>query len=249
MTKNQSRRYQAFKEGGRLIAQIRQQLAEYAQTHFDLSAIDAEAERLILEAGGQPAFPKVPGYKWTTCISVNSGFVHGIPKGTLKPGDLVTIDVGMVYKGYTTDTATSFVIGESSPEQEKFLQVGREALKKAIAAAKVGNTVADISRALQTTTEAAGYSVTRNLTGHGLGRTMHEEPAIPCFISDDPILKTPIKEGMVLAIESMYMQGGWELIQATDGWTLSTADGSLSAVFEEDIYVGYDGPEILTLAS
>jgi len=236
-----------FRENGRRIALIKQELVAFAQTHLKLEQIEAKAVELIKKAGGEPAFMRVPGYSYATCISVNSGFVHGIPKGNLKPGDIVTIDTGMVYKDTTTDTATTFVIGPATPEQDAFLNLGKKTLKKAVQAAQAGNQVRHISETIQRMIEKGGCNVTRNLTGHGVGKTMHESPAIPCFTSkSDPNLRVRLVPGMVLAIEVMYMKGQWPLVQADDGWTLSTADGSDSAVFEEDVIITENGPEVIT---
>jgi methionyl aminopeptidase len=238
--------WKIYRENGKKIAKIKFQAAAFAQTHHNLADIDLFITQQIKQTGGEPAFMRVPGYKWASCISLNSQIVHGIPKGHSKPGDIITIDTGMYYQGTTTDTATSFVIGKATAEQEHFLSLGKKTLHKAIKQARVGKQIKDISKTIQTNIEAAGYNVTRNLTGHGVGETMHEEPPIPCFVSNDPALKTKIEIGMVLAIEVMYMKGDWPLIQASDGWTLSTKDGSDSAVFEEDVLITPSGPEVLT---
>lgn len=238
--------FDIYRENCRKIAKIRAQAVEFAQTHFQLADIDHYVEQLILKAGGEPAFKKVPGYKWATCISVNDVLVHGIPKGTIKPGDIVNIDTGMYYHGTTSDCSTTFVVGQATPEQQHFLEVGKKALKQAIKQAKPGNRVRDISSAIQKHIEAAGYNVTRNLTGHGIGKTMHQDPPIPCFVSTDPALSYKLTVGMTLAIEVMYMKGDWPLILEKDGWTLRTRDGSDAAVFEEDVLITPNGPEILT---
>ncbi len=235
-----------FRENGRRIGSIRQQLVKFSQKHHQMEEIDNLAQQLIKQAGGEPAFQKVNGYHWATCITVNDGMVHGIPKGTFKLGDIVTIDTGMFYQGTTTDCSSTFVIGTPTPDQAHFLNVGKQALKKAIKQAKPKNQVKDISKTMQHGVEAAGYNVVRTLTGHGLGATMHENPQIPCFISSDPGLRTRLTPGMVLAIEVMYMQGHWPLKLDKDGWTLKTADGSLSAMFEEDVIITPNGPEIIT---
>lgn len=239
--------YRYYRENGKRIAEIKKQAVEFAQSHEQCAEIDAYVDRLIVKAGGEPAFKKVPGYKWATCICLNDELVHGIPKGKIaKSGDLMTIDMGMYYHGTTTDTATSFVIGQASPEQEHFLGVGRQALKKVIKAAKVGRRVRDLAEAVQETIEAAGFNVTRNLTGHAVGKTMHEEPMIPNFVSSDPVLRVRLVPGMTLALEVMYMAGNWPLVVQPDKWTMSTADGQMSAVFEEDVLLLPGTTEVLT---
>jgi methionyl aminopeptidase len=240
--------YDAFRENGLKIAQIRDNLIQFTQTHFRLEDIEAQANRLIREAGGEPAFKRVPGYQFATCISVNDGFVHGLPQGTLKPGDVVTIDTGMYYRGTTTDTARTFVVGPETPDQSFFLNVGKKALKKTIGVATTGSPIRRLSETIQKYVERAGFNVTRNLTGHGVGASMHEPPAIPCFISKDPDLNFKLKTGMVIAIEVMYMQGDWPIKTDSDGWTMRTVDGSLSAVFEDDVLITAKGPKVLTIS-
>jgi methionyl aminopeptidase len=238
-----------FRENGRHIAKIRQELVEYAYTEFSMAKIDELAVKLIKNAGGEPAFQKVPGYRWATCICVNDCLVHGIPDGYLKPGDLVTIDVGMSFQDTTTDVATTFCLEPTDPQKLAFLEVGKKTLRKAIAQAKAGNRIRHISEVLQRIPEQAGYSVTRNLVGHGLGKTMHEPPSVPCFVSRDPNLDAELIPGMVITIEVMYMEGNWPLKQAPDGWGLYTADGSLAAMFEEDILITSNGPEVISAPS
>lgn len=250
MAQNWDKSYlETYRENGRKTAAIKAKAVEFAQSHFNLADIDNYVENLIIKAGGEPGFKKVPGYNWSTCISVNDVFVHGIPRGKIKPGDIVNIDTGMYYHGTTSDTSTTFVVGQPTPAQTHFLNVGKKTLAKAIKQAKAGNRIRDISHTIQKNIEAAGYNVTRNLTGHGVGKTMHEPPAIPCFISRDPNLSIKIEVGMVLAIEVMYMKGDWPLVLANDGWSLSTKDGSDSAIFEEDIFITSSGPEVLTAIS
>lgn len=243
---NDNSYFETYRENGKKIAEIRAKAVEFAQTHFNLTDIDNYVDDLIKVAGGEPAFKKVPGYKWATCISVNDVLVHGIPKGVIKPGDIVNIDTGMYYRGTTSDCSTTFVIGKPSLEQEHFLNIGKKTLKEAIKKAKPGNRIRDISATIQKHIEAAGYNVTRNLTGHGIGQTMHQDPMIPCYVSNDPSLSIRLVPGMTLAIEVMYMRGNWPLVLDKDGWTLHTRDGSDSAVFEDDILITPKGPEILT---
>lgn len=244
--KNSPKRLDLFRENGKRTAAILKQLVEEARTSRSMESVEALAQKLIRQAGGEPAFMRVPGYQWATCISVNDAIVHGIPMGELRDGDLVTVDTGMFFQGTTTDTATSFVIGDSSSDKDAFLKVGRKALQMAIEAARPGNTIRQMSGAMQAVVEKAGCSVSRNLTGHGLGSTMHEDPQIPCYASPDSSQDIRLAEGQVLAIEIMYMQGDWPLETDDDGWTMRTVDGSLSAVFEHDVIVTDDIPDIIT---
>lgn len=236
-------------EGGRKLAFVRDQLEKACVAGENALAVEDLATKLIIEAGGKPSFKMVPGYSWSTCINVNDGVVHGIPKAqtVFKNGDIVSVDVGMFYKGFHTDTSTSVVI-EGTKEQKKFLGVGKEALHLAIEAVRIGNEIADISRAMQSTLQKAKYSPIKALTGHGVGRDLHEDPYVPCFVTGTKADHIKIEEGMVLAIEVMYAKGGSDIALAKDGWTIVTADGTISALFEETVAVTSDGPLVLTKA-
>src|SRR3970040_671810 len=171
-------------EGGKKLARVKNLLKSQVKIGANAQDVDRYAEELILKEGGKPSFKMVSSYYWTTCVNVNDGIVHGIPKKELvfKKGDVVSVDVGMYYKGFHTDTSFTTAI-EVSAEVKKFLEVGETALKKAIAKETGGNRIFDISLAIQDTVEAAGYCVIRALTGHGVGRQLHEEPKITCFVS------------------------------------------------------------------
>lgn len=230
-------------QAGQKLAQIRDQLVQVAAPGVLLEDIENLANSLIREAGGKPSFAMVPGYHWATCISLNDAIVHGIPKGQFKSGDMATIDVGMFFQGFHTDTAFSFVVGESSPQKDKFLKVGQDTLAKTIELAKPGNKVRDLSACMQKSVEAAGYGVVRSLTGHGIGRILHDEPSIPCFVESGP--SSTLKVGQTIAVEVMYTMGNYETVTDKDGWTVRTIDGSLTAVFEHTLVVA-DPPQILT---
>lgn len=242
-------------EGGSKLGKILDQLLFQAQAGVKLLDLDTLAEKLIIEAGGKPSFKTVPGYKWSTCLCVNDMVVHGIPTSyLLKDGDVLTIDVGMLYGGFHTDAAWAKLInkqqatsGKRQEEKEKFLKVGEEALQKAIAKAQAGNHIGHISEVIQTIVEGAGYSVVRSLVGHGVGRSLHEEPQVPGFLRGK-IENTPIlAEGMTIAIEVIYAMGGSEVVYINDdGWTIGTKDGSLAAVFETSIAIQSGGPLMLT---
>ena len=188
----------------------------------------------------------VPGYSWTTCININDSIVHGIPKGHLSKGDFVTIDMGVYFKGFHTDSAMSFIIGKPTKEQVDFLSVGEKVLAKTIKKARVGNKIRDLSHTMQQGIQSAGFNVVRELTGHGVGEELHQEPSIPCFVSNHKDMKVRLYDGMTIAIEVMYTAGDWPLKKDPDGWTLRTRDGKLSAVVEETVLVTNNKPIILT---
>lgn len=234
-------------EGGKKLARVKIGLASAVKIGSNAAEIEALAQKLIKDEGAEPSFDKVPGYKWATCISVNEGLVHGIPTKELvfKKGDLVSVDVGLFYNGFHTDT--SITVGlELSPENEKFLKAGKRALNLAISKARVGNYLYQISEAIEETIVEAHYTPIRALVGHGVGRELHEDPQIPCFVpgrvSDSPKLIP----GMVLAIEVMYAMGRDAVEVAPDGWTIRMRDGKMSALFEETVAVTSGGPKVLT---
>lgn len=237
---------QKMVEGGRKLAEIKGALRKKVAVGTSAFEIEALAEKLISRSGGQASFKMVPGYRWNTCINVNQGVVHGIPKKSVifQKGDIVSVDVGLYFRGFHTDT--SFSVG-LNPDKgtENFLHTGQKAMEASIQKVKNGNKIGDISRAIQTTIESGGYSVIRNLVGHGVGKNLHEGPAIPCFVSPKES-SVVIKTGMTLAIEVMYALGSPELEYASDGWTINVRDGKISALFEETVAVTPDGPLVLT---
>lgn len=241
-------------EGGKRLGEIKAELASMAQPGISTGELDSAADKLIKKSGGEAAFKKVPGYHHATCISVNDEVVHGVPGGyVLKEGDVASIDVGLVYKEWYTDTSTTVIV--KGPKYVvktgvvKFLEIGRLALNRAIAEARPGKRVMDLSRAMQTTVEGAGYSVVRALTGHGVGRALHEEPAVPCFVLGKYENSPKLVPGMVVAIEIMYNAGKAEVVYKNDdGWTIATADGKISGLFEETVAVSDTGPVVLTQA-
>ncbi len=233
-------------EGGARLGKIKRELLEAVKVGITPLEIDELADRLITGYGDYPSFKTVRGYHHATCINTNDAVVHGIPTAVpFKPGDLVTIDVGLVHKGWHLDTSTTTQVPPASNEITKFLQVGRESVELAIKQALPGNSIYQVSEAMQKVVEAAGYNVIRDLTGHGVGKHLHEEPSIPCY-ADDRSKKDIIKPGMSLAIEVMYSMGDYHLKLGKDGWTLYTADGSLTGMFEESVFITDTGHEILT---
>lgn len=237
-----------MKKGGGKLARVRANILALALPGVKTIDLDREAEKLILQAGGKPSFKMVKGYKWATCICVNDCIVHGIPNAyKLKNGDTVTVDIGMYYRGYHTDTAATVVVGAEG-QVNRFLAVGKQALEKAIQQALPRNRIGHISQAMQQIVERAGYNVARTLVGHGIGKKLHEKPQIPCFLDGEIKATLPLKQGMTLAIEVIYMEGNAEIEQdAKDHWTIRTKDGSRSAMFEHTVLVTERKPIILTL--
>ncbi len=244
---------EAMREGGRKIWTILQRLLDESRVGVTLNAIEEHAQSYIREAGGTPSFSTVKGYNWATCLCINDQVVHGIPNAyALREGDVFTIDIGMVYKGLHTDTAWTKIVGSpaKSPEQtekERFLTVGKETLVKAIQAAVAGNRVGHISQAIEQGILGAGYDVVRSLTGHGVGKKLHDEPLIPEYL-EKPLERTPLLvPGMTIAIEVIYAMGSGEIVYSSrDGWTLASEDGSLTAVFEQSVAIGEKETTVLT---
>jgi methionyl aminopeptidase len=232
-------------EAGAKLSRVKVGLRKAIKEKVTAADIEDLAQELIKKEGAKPSFSMVPGYHWATCININGGLVHGIPKKEIvfKKGDLVSVDVGLYYGGFHSDTSFSVAINPTK-EVAHFLEVGKLALRKAIKEAKSGKRIYDISRAMEKEIKANGYSSVEALTGHGIGRKLHEDPNIPCFFTDKANLK--IVPGMVLAIEVMYTQGSPELVLENDGWTISTRDGKISALYEETVAVTEHGPLVLT---
>ncbi|MGA2910344.1 MAG: type I methionyl aminopeptidase [Candidatus Microgenomates bacterium] len=234
-------------EGGAKLGRVKNALAAAVKEGVTAADIEALAVKLIKEEGAEISFNKVPGYHWATCINVNDGLVHGIPVSSLifKEGDIVKIDVGVYFKGFHSDTSISVGI-DLSPENRRFLNTGRETLDKAIKQARAGNHIFDISKAIEDSIEGAGYTTIKALVGHGVGRELHEDPQIPCFvpgrIEDSPL----IKKNMVLAIEVMYAMESDKVEQLEDGWTIAMRDGKISGLFEDTVAVTDNGPKVLT---
>ena len=233
-------------EGGARLGRIKRELIEAVKVGVTPLEIDALADRLIATGGDYPSFKTVRGYHHATCINLNSAVVHGIPTAEpFKAGDLVTIDIGLVHKGWHLDTSVTVSLPPTDSKVEKFLEIGQIALSAALKQALPGHSVYQISEAMQQVVEKAGYSVIRDLTGHGVGKKLHEEPNIPCYA--DPRTKNMIlKPGQSIAVEIMYSMGDYRLKTGPDGWTLFTIDGSLTAMFEESVFITPDGQLILT---
>jgi methionyl aminopeptidase len=232
-------------EAGQVVAEVLALLAEHIRPGVETRELDALADEHIQSRGGSATFKGYRGYPAAICVSPNAMVVHGIPGGyRLAEGDVVSVDVGVTLGGLVADSAWTFPVGDVSPEAEHLLQACQGALEAGIEEARVGNRVGDISAAVQRAAEGASYSVIRSLVGHGVGRSMHEEPQIPNF--GEPGHGPRLHPGMTLAIEPMISAGAGEVYVHEDGWSISTQDGSLAAHFEHTVAVTDDGPRILT---
>lgn len=230
---------------GRIVAEILAGLRELVVPGVTLAELDAFAERETLKRKAKPAFKGYSGFPFSLCCSVNDQVVHGFAtKRVLNPGDIVSLDFGVVYGGYYGDSAVTIPVGEISPAAAKLIKVTEESLYKAIEVATTAHRLSDISHAVQSYVEARGFSVVRDFVGHGIGKELHEGPQIPNFglAGKGPKLKS----GMVLAIEPMINEKGYDVKVLEDGWTAVTADGGLSAHFEHTVAVTDNGPLILT---
>jgi methionyl aminopeptidase len=238
-----------MREGGGKLGKILNELLVFSQPGVSLIDIEKRANELILKSGATPSFSTVPGYHWATCLNVNEVVVHGIPsKYVLKDGDLLTIDIGLIFKGFHSDTAGTKTIGPSKKNDE-FLRIGKLALERGIEQAKVGNRVGNISKVVQETIEGAGYSIVKSLVGHGIGHDLHEEPQIPNYLRGAIENTVLLKEGMTIAIEPIYAEGRGEIVyENDDGWTLASRDRSLTSVFEHSLAITSNGPVVLTKA-
>lgn len=241
-----------MEKGGKILADTLFAVLDAAKPGVTELELDALAEKLIRERGGEPGFKKVPGYHHTICVSTNDVVVHGIPTTyKLQEGDILGIDCGVYLDGFHTDMSESVVVGtKGTADKDKidFLDTGKKALDLAIAQVKPGNYIGHISRTIQMIVEGAGYSVVRELIGHGVGRELHEDPEVPGYLRGK-IEKTPLlKEGMVIAVEIIYNMGKKEVEYAgeDDEWTIVTADGSLSGLFERTVAVTKSGLKIVT---
>lgn len=240
----------AMRQGGAVLAEIRNNLEAFTSVGLSFAAIEAEAQRLILKAGMKPSFSTVKGYHWATCIMKNEEMCHGIPtkEKTANNGDIITIDVGLINNGYHLDTTTTFSVGTVDDKTKNFLAVGKKALAKSISKVKEGVSVFEVSKAMQQTVEKVGFDAVTQLTGHGVGEELHMVPSIPCvaYRHDKRVI---LKAGQTLAVEIMYAAGSAQLTLDKDGWTYKTIDNSLSAMFEDTILVTESGYEVLTKPS
>lgn len=242
-----------LREGGAVLSQALGAVVAAIKPGVTTSELDALAERLLRAAGGEPSFL---GYKTraadrpfptTLCTSINHEVVHApaTPGRSLSSGDIIGLDIGVRYKGYCTDMAVTVGIGDVSKDAKRLMAVTRDALLRGVEQVRPGNKIADIGRAVQEYVERNGFSVVRDLVGHGVGKNVHEEPRVPNYV-DTKLPPVTIQEGMVLCLEPMVNVGGYRVVQLPDGWTIVTADKLLAAHFEVTVVVTRDGCEIIT---
>ncbi len=252
MSIKSEREIDLMREAGRIVADLLRLLGKYIKPGISAYELDKIAEDFILSQGAKPAFKgygfdKKNLFPASICVSIDNEVVHGIPskEKVLKEGQIVSIDVGVVKNGYYADAAKTFAVGNVSDGKRKLMETTEEALYIGIEQAVEGNRLFDIGYAIQTHVESQGFSVVRDLVGHGIGKKLHEEPPVPNFGQKGKGMK--LREGMTLAIEPMVNVGTWQIYFGSDGWTVYTLDGLPSAHFEHTIVVRKGKPEILTL--
>lgn len=239
---------QLMREAGKRLEDVHNQLAEIIKPGISTYEINQFGEKAIRAYGCIPNFLNYNGYPASICVSVNDEVVHGIPskKRILQEGDIVSLDAGLIYEGYHSDAARTYGVGKISEEAEKLIRVTKESFFKGLCLAKPGNHLFDISEAIQEHVESNGFSIVRDLVGHGIGTHLHEDPQIPNFKERRRGMK--LRPGMTLAIEPMVNAGTFEVEWLDDDWTVVTADGSLAAHYENTIAITEEGYEILTLS-
>ena len=248
ITIKSAREIELMKEAGRILEIVHNELEKALHPGMSTKDIDRLGEEVIRSYGCIPSFLDYNGYPASICVSVNDEVVHGIPdaKRMIKEGDIVSLDAGVIYKGYHSDAARTYGVGQISEEAEKLIQVTRECFFEGIKYAKEGNYLFDISAAIDSYAAKYGYGVVRDLCGHGIGSNLHEAPEIPNYKMNRKGVK--LKAGMTLAIEPMINIGGWEVDWLDDDWTVVTRDSSLSAHYENTVLITDGEPVLLTLS-
>ena len=237
-----------MRESCRLLSQVHKEMEQFVRPGISTKEIDIMCDTLIRKMGCSPNFKNYHGYPASVCVSVNDEVVHGIPTKhrVLQEGDIVSLDMGLIYKGYHSDAARTLPVGEITSEAKQLIEVTKQSFFEGIKMAKEGNHLHDISNAIAAYVKPYGYGIVRDLVGHGIGTSLHEDPQIPNF---QQMKRGPkLRAGMTLAIEPMINMGRADVEWLDDGWTVVTADGSLSAHYENTILITDGEPEILTLS-
>ena len=234
-------------DSNRIVSETLDMISKNVRPGIKTSELDKMAEDYIVSCGARPAFKGYMGFPSTLCISIDDEVVHGIPNSkVLEEGQIVSVDCGAEKNGYYGDSARTFAVGKIDSKKQDLMNITKESLMRGIDAAKVGNYVSDIGYAVQTYVESHGYSVVRDLVGHGIGTELHEEPQVPNY--GNPKQGHRLRAGMCIAIEPMINAGSKEIITKSDGWTVKTRDGSTSAHFEHTIAITENGPKILSVS-
>lgn len=234
-----------MKKSGKICAIALKKVLQNIKPGVKCSDLDQIARNEIEKHGAQSSFMTVEDYQYTICTTVNEQVVHGVPTDkALKEGDIVGIDIGALYSGFHSDLAITVPVGKISSDANKFINIGKATLAEAIKQAKIGNTIGDISQTIQNKIEGNGYSIVKNLTGHGVGRELHEEPMVPGFGKKGTGPK--LVENMTIAIEVIYTKGSPEVILEKDNWTISSKDKSIGGLFEQTVAITRNGPIVLT---
>ena len=237
-----------MREAGRIVAEVLAEIKAAVSPGVTTAALEAIADRIIVaKYAAVPSFKGYRGFPGMVCASVNEEIVHGIPgERVLNEGDIISVDVGAIYKGFHGDSAITVAVGEIDAESQRLMDATAESLREGVDAAKPGRYTTDISKAIQECAEGYGYSVVREYTGHGIGRNMHEDPQIPNYFEPRLGGRVKLRPGMTFALEPMVNVGDWRTRVLDDHWTVVTADGTRSAHFEHTVAVTKNGPEILT---
>lgn len=241
------REIELMREAGRILAQVHEELGKIVRPGISTYEIDKEGEKMIRDFGCIPSFLNYNGYPASICVSVNEEVVHGIPsrKRILKEGDIVSLDAGVIYKGYHSDAARTHAVGNITRDAAKLIEVTKQSFFEGIKYARAGNYLHDISNAVGRYAESFGYGVVRDLVGHGIGTHLHEDPQIPNYRQKSRGIR--LAAGMTLAIEPMINAGTYKVCWLDDDWTVVTKDGALSAHYENTVLITEDGCEILSL--
>ncbi len=244
-----AREIELMREAGRMLAAVHDELGKAIEPGMSTKDVDRLGEKLIRDFGCVPNFLHYNGYPASICVSVNEEVVHGIPRKNriLQEGDIVSLDAGLIYKGYHSDAARTHAVGKISPQARQLIDVTKQSFFEGIKMARAGCHLYDISAAVDAYVRRFGYGIVRDLVGHGIGTSLHEDPQIPNFAQKKKGVR--LQAGMTLAVEPMINAGGWEVDFLKDGWTVVTRDGSLSAHYENTILITDGEPEILTVAT
>ncbi len=246
VTVKSAKEIELMREAGRRLEIVHDEMAKIIRPGISTMEINEKGDKVIRELGCKPNFLHYGGFPASICVSVNEEVVHGIPKRDriLKEGDIVSLDAGLIYKGYHSDAARTHAVGQISPEAQKLLDVTKQSFFEGIKQAKAGNHLFDISAAIDDYVSGFGYGIVQDLVGHGIGKNLHEDPQVPNFGVEGTGIR--LKKGMVFAIEPMVNLGKKDVIIAENGWTAKTKDGSLSAHFEHTVAITANGPDILS---